>query len=177
MNYYKKWHPGPYEILVGTLNASNGRPRVVPWPRGSRWGSRKCLEAKSELPLSQNAKVPLKCWFYCVFWKVRLIFIGIYKQNWWGTEATQRQTFQGPFTNTVRTPTAKDCLGNIHTNIYTTIYKNTKVSKNTRRRRRRAGPARSGGARRRPAGPAPAWYIFTIHMYVYFCIYVVQKAK
>ena len=31
MNYYKEWHPGPYEILVGTLNASNGRPRVVPY--------------------------------------------------------------------------------------------------------------------------------------------------
>ena len=47
-----------------------------------------------------------------MFLKVRLGFIGIYKQNEVHTATTCGETDQGPFTNTVRTPTAEDCLGN-----------------------------------------------------------------
>ena len=47
-----------------------------------------------------------------MFLKVRLRFIDIYKQNCSHTASTCRKTLRGPFTNTVRTPTAEDCLGN-----------------------------------------------------------------
>ena len=46
-----------------------------------------------------------------MFLKVRLRFIDIYKQNCSHTASTQRDRLQGPFNNTVRTPTAEDCLG------------------------------------------------------------------
>ena len=47
-----------------------------------------------------------------MFSKVRLGFICIYKQNETSTATTQRGRLQGPLYNTVRTPTAEDCLGN-----------------------------------------------------------------
>ena len=46
-----------------------------------------------------------------MFLKVRLRFIIIYQQNCSHTASTQRFTLQGPLYNTVRTPTAEDCLG------------------------------------------------------------------
>ncbi len=54
-----------------------------------------------------------------MFLKVRLRFIDIYKRNCSHTACAWRDRLQGPFTNTVRTPTAEDCLGNVRTRLNT----------------------------------------------------------
>ena len=44
LNYCQKWHPGPYKTLVGTLNASNGRPKVRPVAEKGGGGKRRFAE-------------------------------------------------------------------------------------------------------------------------------------
>ena len=107
------------ETASWTLYNFGGYPKCLKWSSPSRpvakgipmrlqetsWNKK---WATSQLECKSSIKMSI---LLCVL-KVRPRFIGIYKQNCSHTASTWRQMLQGPFTNTVRTPTAEDCLGN-----------------------------------------------------------------
>ncbi len=71
-----------------------------------------------------------------MFLKVRRRFIDIYKQNWSHTASTWRRTLQGPLYNTVRTPTAEDCLGNyFNLNLFSKTHQEMNIHENRSIRR------------------------------------------
>ena len=72
------------------------------------------LGAKSHilcLTLERNAILALFCLFYDVFLKVRARSTVIYNRNESTAKCRDWVTFQGPFTNSVRTPSDKSVCG------------------------------------------------------------------
>ena len=56
-------------------------------------------------------QVPWNVNFTLCFWGYHSLWLHIYSKIWAAALWRIPQTLQGPFTNTVRTPTAEDCLG------------------------------------------------------------------
>ena len=104
---------GPYQLRWLRSHPRGSQEGTQRHPEAPRAPQRlqEVLEAIIDTTLNWKAKVLLKCQLYKLFLKVRLRFIYIYKQNCSHTARTWRGTLQGPLYNTVRTPTAEDCLG------------------------------------------------------------------
>ena len=61
---------------------------------------------------AKYSNLPFCVIFTTCFWRSVAASLIFTMKNLSPQPSTWRPTFQGPFTNTVRTPTAKDCLGN-----------------------------------------------------------------
>ena len=106
-------HPGStQEAPRSTQEAPRKHPGGTQEASRSPGSFRRHISHKSS-PLShQMQKAPRNGYFTKCSLKVRLRFTVNYKGKCSGAATTWRGTGRGPFTNTVRTPTAKDCLGN-----------------------------------------------------------------
>ena len=114
---------GIREASGGIWEASGSHLAVIWEASGEHLGDLDCQGApkvvrampahKSGATLERNAKVPLKCQFYCVFLKVRFILYGNYHRKFSPAARPGCQTIHGPFINTVRTPTSQALFGEL----------------------------------------------------------------
>ena len=101
-----KFHAGGWSRFVKPRHMCRETPVFVLeviWALRSIWTPKL---NRSGGTLAQNAKVPFKCQFYYVFLRVTSPLTVIYSNLAFPAACPGSDTLQGPFSNTVRTPTS-----------------------------------------------------------------------